>query len=346
MNGIRIMTLALALVAAPAVAGWQVDRNVDELTDEGSVVAIYEAGGAAVGIVCATGTGWMQTNVLFPGFLNSGDDPVLVLHRVDKGNLQSANWTAFNQNNRIAFLAGHAAAKFARGLLGGRVLIAEATAYDGERHRVRVSLDGADGPVMAALGACGQTPEQVEARRIVEQEEAKRRQEEANRQAVESRRLFEERQRERREANERYEAERKRKGLPVSAEQAEANRRATESRQRFEARRVRPGGVKPDQRRWNRLKAKVNYTQADGTGEQAGEYRPARDSGEAASRIGKVVDETGADNPPAYPPAVPVVREAESSWNWMPFDLGFELERRPTEVGAPAAGAPWAPGGE
>ena len=232
MSGFRIMALALcALAWAPANAGWQVEHNVDELTDVGTVVAIYNGyPHTAVGVVCSTQDGWMQVNIDFGGFLNTGGDPVPFRYRIDKGPLLSARGEVATQNHRIAFLAGDHAAKFARGLLGGGVLIAEATAYDDERHRVRVPLAGADARIMEVLDACAQSPEQAAAREVAEREAMRRKVEVDKRRAAESRRLFEERQRERDEANRRYERERKGNPRPIPAEQADANHRARDMR--------------------------------------------------------------------------------------------------------------------
>ena len=94
----------------------------------------------------------------------------------------------------------------------------------------------------------------------------------------------------------------------------------------------------------------MNYTSADAAPpDRPAKYRPVRSSVEAADRIGAVLDDTGADRPPArrakHDAHVQEYRARESSgWNWASFDLGLEIEARPAEVVAPAAGAPWAPG--
>lgn len=161
---------------------WQLEEHVDELTDVMQYYAYIGSGPSTrheyMAVKCYPGLGHMEIHAAAGEYLGLKDSDVHVRYRIDKNDLLSHTWTAA-PNGTTAYIIDRAAGRFARKLLDGEQIVMELAAYDDETHRVKFTLEGATEHVMTVLDACGETPEQAEARRIAEETEAERKRKKA-----------------------------------------------------------------------------------------------------------------------------------------------------------------------
>lgn len=153
-----IVTAATLTLAAQSAQAWTLDKDVDDLTDEYSVHAYNdeeESGHTAqwIAISCFSGKR-MQAKISFNEFLNSAHEHASIKYRVDKGKLVKPSGWKISTQHDTAYATDIRAVNFAKNLLTGSKIVAEAIAHDGDKHRIRVSLLGAAKPIRAVLKEC------------------------------------------------------------------------------------------------------------------------------------------------------------------------------------------------
>lgn len=158
---------AVALCSSAAQAQqkstWEIEYRVDDFTDETSIHASGYNAETGVYVSCFPQSTYydkyggqvpsLQVVVPFNEFLGSRGSLVDVLYRIDKNTVQTMEWTVYDEQNAVV-ITGESAESFTRDLLSGLLLIMQATAHSGERHKVRISLKGASMSVKQVLSAC------------------------------------------------------------------------------------------------------------------------------------------------------------------------------------------------